>query len=170
MGTAFSDVLKFSISLMHDECNGQAAVFTEDEIDEIAAWLTSPDYPLLFHMYDYRTETERVVTTEEDPETGQEVEVVESVTTNLDYYRKYDYYGVFTDIDTFAVNDRIYGLTITFVTNSPFAWSQVKSGTSAYANSDTPRTLTLTCSTSEKKREVYPVIKITPAITQQLGT
>ena len=27
--------------------------FTEDEVNEINAWLTSPDYPTLFHMYDY---------------------------------------------------------------------------------------------------------------------
>ena len=27
--------------------------FTEDEVNEINTWLTSPDYPTLFHMYDY---------------------------------------------------------------------------------------------------------------------
>jgi hypothetical protein len=28
-------------------------VFTEEEVNAINAWLTSPDYPTLFHMYDY---------------------------------------------------------------------------------------------------------------------
>ena len=176
MGTTFSDVLRFSISLMHDECEGQAeAVFTEDEIDEIAAWLTSPDYPLLFHMYDYQTKTETTTTETTDPETGETITTTETTTTNFDYYRKYDYYGTFTGIDTFAVNDRIYGLTITFTTNSPFAWSQLKMYESTYTEpepgvEEEARTETIRCTTSERRREVYPVITINAPITEELGT
>jgi len=49
-------VLEFTISFMKDPCNKSYQsdmIFTEDEVDAINTWLTSPDYPILFHMYDY---------------------------------------------------------------------------------------------------------------------
>ena len=54
MGTQWSDVLTFTMSLIKDPCyEMNNYIFTEEEVDDIAAWLTSPDYPTLFHMYDY---------------------------------------------------------------------------------------------------------------------
>ena len=53
MGTKWNDVLEFTISLVRDPCGNGHMHFTEDEVNDINAWLTSPDYPLLFHMYDY---------------------------------------------------------------------------------------------------------------------
>lgn len=73
MGAQYSSVLSFTITLIKNVCNKTQAemVFTEDEVDEINAWLTSPDYPILFHMYDYETPA---------------------------IYNKYDYYGIFNDV------------------------------------------------------------------------
>lgn len=56
MGTRWSNVLVFNIQFIKEPCNNASAAkmyFTEDEVNEINAWLTSPDYPTLFHMYDY---------------------------------------------------------------------------------------------------------------------
>lgn len=56
MGTKWSDPLEFTVSLMKDVCSESSQknlVFTEEEVNLINAWLTSPDYPTLFHMYDY---------------------------------------------------------------------------------------------------------------------
>jgi len=56
MGTRWSDVLVFNIQFIKSPCDSGSAAnmyFTEDEVNEINAWLTSPDYPTLFHMYDY---------------------------------------------------------------------------------------------------------------------
>lgn len=56
MGTQWSDVLEFTISFIKDTCQNttqSSMVFTEDEVNAINTWLTSPDYPILFHMYDY---------------------------------------------------------------------------------------------------------------------
>lgn len=56
MGTKWSDPLSFNISMVKNPCKYQTQdemIFTENEVDEIMSWLTSPDYPLLFHMFDY---------------------------------------------------------------------------------------------------------------------
>lgn len=56
MGTKWSAPLSFTISFIKDVCSEpsqQNLVFTEEEVNAINAWLTSPDYPTLFHMYDY---------------------------------------------------------------------------------------------------------------------
>lgn len=54
-GTIYDDVLSFPILFMKDPCkfsNNDELRFTRQEIREINAWLTSPHYPKLFHMYD----------------------------------------------------------------------------------------------------------------------
>lgn len=102
MGTNWSGVLSFTVSFMKDPCLGSVLTFTEDEISAINAWLTSPHYPILFHMYD-------IVTNEN-----------EEVTVNG---KKYDYFGVFNDISPTVVAGNIVGLTASFQTNSPFAWT-----------------------------------------------
>jgi len=67
MGTRWNDVLTFNIQFIKDPCEyttQSTMVFSEDEVNEINAWLTSPDYPKLFHMYDYdfeRDSTESMV-------------------------------------------------------------------------------------------------------------
>ena len=56
MGTKWNAPLSFNISFVKDICSEPSQrnlVFTEEEVNEINAWLTSPDYPTLFHMYDY---------------------------------------------------------------------------------------------------------------------
>ena len=56
MGSKWSEPLSFTISLMKDVCSESSQsnlIFTEEEVNAINAWLTSPDYPTLFHMYDY---------------------------------------------------------------------------------------------------------------------
>lgn len=74
MGTSYTDVLIFTISVVKDPCSPLIPegeyIFTEDEIDDLASWLTAPNYPTLFHMYDYEP----------------------------DVYKKYDYYAVCQDI------------------------------------------------------------------------
>ena len=56
MGTKWNEPLSFTISFMKDVCSEPSQrnlVFTEEEVNAINTWLTSPDYPTLFHMYDY---------------------------------------------------------------------------------------------------------------------
>ena len=147
MGTRWNDVLQFTISMVKDPCtytNQDSMIFTEDEIDEIDSWLTSPDYPLLFHMYD---------------------------TDDLDTYGnpifcKYDYFGLFSDITTDEFQGRIIGLHMTFITNSPFAWSPVQTVTKTIEGE---LDFTLTVNHAERNREVYPTISITPVIGSGTG-
>lgn len=73
MGTAYADTLQFSVQIIKDQClvsDYADMVFTEDEVDEITSWITAPDYPTLFHMYDYEP----------------------------DVFKKYDYFAVCSDI------------------------------------------------------------------------
>lgn len=56
MGTRWNDVLTFNIQFIKSPCDNESnskMFFSEDEVNEINTWLTSPDYPTLFHMYDY---------------------------------------------------------------------------------------------------------------------
>ena len=132
MGTSYQDVLVFNITLVKDPSNHdnqKELYFTEDEVDEINAWLTSPDYPTLFHMYDYEQET----------------------------YKKYDYFGLFTDIQTNEVAGYIVGLTYTFTTNSPYAFTDVVKR-EFVCNGETR--IVINVNTSERKREIYPIIKL----------
>lgn len=142
MGTRWNDVLSFTISLIKDPCmytDQDSMVFTEDEIDAIDSWLTSPDYPLLFHMYDTDD-----LDTNDNP-----------------IYCKYDYFGLFSDITTDEFMGRIIGLHLTFVTNSPFAWTPIRTVTQ---NVDGEAEFTISVNHAERNREVYPTITITPAI------
>ena len=135
MGTSFQDVLIFDITLVKDPSNHdnqKELYFTEDEIDEINAWLTSPDYPTLFHMYDYEQET----------------------------YKKYDYFGIFTDVQITEVAGNIVGLTYTFTTNSPYAFTDVIKKEFVCSGEET--NITIDINTSERKREIYPIIRLFP--------
>lgn len=134
MGTSYSDVLVYDITLSKDSSkhnNQKDLYFTEDEVDEINSWLTSPDYPTLFHMYDYEEEV----------------------------YKKYDYFGIFTDVQTECVAGYIVGLTFTLTTNSPYAFSNtIKKEFECSGETN----IIIDIKTSERKREIYPVIVINP--------
>lgn len=134
MGTSYSDVLIFNITLVKDPSKHDNQIdmyFTEDEIDEINSWLTSSDYPILFHMYDYEE----------------------------DIYKKYDYFGIFTDVQTECVAGYVVGLTFTFTTNSPYAFTNIIKKEFECSGETN---IVIDIKTSERKREIYPVITITP--------
>lgn len=135
MGTSYNDVLSFQITLLKDKCkitDINELYFTEDEIDDINTWLTSSDYPILFHMYSYDDDTDK----------------------------KYDYFGIFTEVDTNVIGGKVIGLTYTFTTNAPYAFTELVS--KEFSCSGTTE-LSIEVNTSERKHEIYPVIKLTPS-------
>ena len=173
MGTAYQEPLVFTISMVKDQCSSaDEYVFTEDEVDAIVSWLTEPQYPTLFHMYD------------EEP----------------DVYKKYDYFGLFSDIQTITNNEEVIGFTMTFTTNSPYAWGPEKTFTYTYSPDNEvfeessipvpvepipwdddipiksvkaasatpdeyiPRVFTINVDTSERNSPVWPIITIEPNI------
>ena len=141
MGTNWSGVLTFTISFMKDPCVGSDLTFSEDEISAINAWLTSPNYPILFHMYDLVTD-----------ENGE-------ITANR---KKYDYFGLFSDITPQVVSENIVGLTATFQTNSPFAWThEITKEFEIVAEQS--ESCTLFVNNDDRFRQIYPVITITPS-------
>lgn len=96
-GINYDNVLGMTIQLMKDSCKYDSyedLKFSRSEIREISAWLTSPIYPRLFHMYDYDSD---------NPET------------------EYDYFGVFTNVE--AADNNICVLECTFECNAPYAFS-----------------------------------------------
>lgn len=140
MGTNWSGVLSFTVSFMKDPCVGSDLTFSEDEISAINAWLTSPNYPILFHMYDYVTDDNEEVTI-----TG----------------KKYDYFGLFSDVAPNTFSENIIGLTATFQTNSPFAWTQEISRTFNIVAEES-ETCTITVNNDDRLRQIYPVITVRP--------
>lgn len=257
MGTRWSDVLTFNIQFIKSPCDSGSAAnmyFTEDEVNEINAWLTSPDYPTLFHMYDYDFErdssdsmilvdgtdistvvvnasgyypvtytisdesaTASIDSTPQYDEEGAEIpkvnptteisvhkyngyysliindkDFLNSITSitvdNVEYSNihtnswlstyakeggkiansytilvnteivlnnKYDYFGVFSDVQAQVIDGDVVGFNCTFTTDSPFAWTheihQVVDGSA-----------TFTVNSAEKYREIYPLIEISP--------
>ena len=262
MGTQWSDILEFTVSFMKDPCNKDYQsnmIFTEDEVDAINTWLTSPDYPILFHMYDYDFErdgsdnmvlidnasgdesftvtitsggystvelevvdgtidiiTPTIVydnTDEENPvqypmppipvqivfhdgymaflySDSKYVGAIGSVAVNGTNYeavkardwlstysnggsyqnsylvlankqlvlnQKYNYFGLFSNIEAETYHGDIIGLTATFTTDSPFAWTDAIVKMFDISDGDT---VTFNVKSSEKYREIYPVVKI----------
>lgn len=139
MGTAWSDVLVFEISMVRDVCgDNKELVFSEDEVNEINTWLTSPDYPLLFHMYNYPDETPVI--------------------------DQYDYFGVFSNVEAQEIGGEVVGFTMTFTTNSPFAWTAER-----VVNVDTSDSgdVTINVESAEEMREIYPLIEIVGVSTDE---
>lgn len=255
MGTRWSDVLVFNIQFIKSPCDNASVAnmyFTEDEVNEINAWLTSPDYPTLFHMYDYdferdssdsmilvdgenigavkieasgyypatytisgKTATAQVDRTPQYDEKGGVIPMIDPLTqlavnkyngyyslivndknflnalsaitvddqpyenihTNawLSVYNakgkmehkytilvntekvlnnKYDYFGVFSDVQAQVIDGNVVGFNCTFTTNSPFAWThEIKQTVDGSA--------TFTVNSAEKYREIYPLIEVT---------
>lgn len=134
MGAQWSDVLQFELSFVKSPCefpNQADMIFTEYEINEIAAWLTSPDYPLLLHMYD----------------------------NDLDSFTRYDYFGLFSDLQPQIFEGDIIGLNCTFRTNSPFAWTE--ENVEEFTSSNNNTTLTIKVDSAERNRELRPIVSIT---------
>lgn len=95
-GINYNDVLTFNIQLIKDPCkysDQKDMRFTREQIREIAAWLTSPITPRIFHMFDFP-------------------EMVD---------QEYDYYGIFTNMS--AQDNEIYCLNCLFECNTPYALS-----------------------------------------------
>ena len=135
MGTQWSDVLQFELSFVKNPCeypNQADMIFTEYEINKIAAWLTSPDYPILFKMYD----------------------------DDLESFTRFNYFGLFSDLQPQILDGDIVGLTCTFRTSSPFAWTDVI--TKSYEITESAN-LNVPTQTAEYNREIYPLITVTPS-------
>lgn len=133
MGTQWSDVLSFDVSFIKSPCefpDDEGMIFTEYEVNEIAAWLTSPDYPTLLKMYD----------------------------DDLESFTRYEYFGVFSDIQSQVWNGDIIGLNCTFHTNSPFAWTEEKKKQISSTQDDNQ--LQIVVNSAERKRELYPIVTI----------
>lgn len=255
MGTRWNEVLVFNIQFIKDPCANASAAnmyFTEDEVNDINAWLTSPDYPTLFHMYDYDFErdssgnnlilfdcaddqfTMRVVASgygtvdyfieggeyvggrinqmsdEKTPSSFGDLikyngyysfscsdsEYMNSITkvviNDIEYdniatnewlstydsggkmehkymllidtekvlNNKYDYFGVFSDVQAQVIDGNVVGFNCTFTTNSPFAWTHEITQT-------VDGSATFTVNSAEKYREIYPLIEITPTKDQE---
>lgn len=259
MGTKWSNVLQFDLSFVKDMCanpNQADLIFSEDEVNEINAWLTSPDFPLLFHMYDYDEEINSIYDTiyirktswlsddtnrfEMTTNFGQQVifisgdgEVEDSFYVLLpppdgqqreqpnaempidieitdDYivfkfdhgsndfvggecklnntvisdsrssswlsenentsktlfnkeirlmYHKYDYFGLFSNVTPQIFQGDVMGFNATFITNSPFAWTEEKV-VSHEMSGEESESITFTVNSSEWERELYPLIEI----------
>lgn len=141
MGAEYNDVLTFDISVVKDVCKypGQEEmIFTEDEVDAITAWLTEPEYPTLFHMYDY----EPIVN------------------------HQFDYFAVVSDVTPQTVGGDVMGFNISFITNSPYAWTNLI--TREFVNSG-ENIYTINVSNSERRGMIFPKITITPTITGTVG-
>lgn len=69
------------------------------------------------------------------------------------------YCGIFTNIESFAVAGEVYGFTLTFTNDSPFAYSDIKT-TSFYLNGNTTKTITNNSDLLDDY--IYPVVHLYP--------
>ncbi len=98
-GATYASPLEFELSVIKNiEEDQNDMIFSRNDIRSIAAWLTSPLYPILFHMTDYEFDAYL-----EEP---------------------IDYYVTFSSIENVVVNGEIVGLTIKATCDCPFGYSQ----------------------------------------------
>ena len=98
-GATYAYPLESELSVIKNiEEDQNDMIFSRNDIRSIAAWLTSPLYPLLFHMTDYEFDAYL-----EEP---------------------IDYYVTFSSIENVVVNGGIVGLTIKATCDCPFGYSQ----------------------------------------------
>ena len=144
MGSQWSSVLTFDVTFIKSFCHHaqEELIFTEDEVDCINTWLTSPDYPTLLHIY----------------EADEDAYLDDPVTYSNELYLKYDYVGLFSEVQPVFMGGGIMGLKATFTTNSPFAWTGEKSVEATCLPAGT--NVTINVNSSEKYREIYPLIEI----------
>lgn len=101
LGTKYSDVLSFPITLIKENVDNQnEMVITREELRKITAWLSSPRLPQLLHFEDYEKNTEHI-----------------------------DYFGLFTEITPFISGNKIYGIELTFTCSSQYAFTEIKTFT-----------------------------------------
>lgn len=135
-GMVYDDALEFPVTLIKDPClkGFNNTAFTRSEVREINAWLTSSQFPKLYHMTDY-----------DKP---------------LIYDEYVDYFGTFTEVSTYA-KEEVKELRYTFVNDSPFGYSEEYTH-SLTATTASPAELTIVCDTDEHDGYVYPKLVITP--------
>lgn len=145
MGTSWGDVLTFDIGLIKSPCyhGSEDMYFTEDEMDYIDTWLTSPEYPTLLRIYDVDVDAY--------------LEDVELYSNEL--FLKYNYFGLFSNIQPTYSNGQIVGLSATFTTNSPFAWTDEYTQTATCPAGETTA-FSFAVNHAERNREIFPVITI----------
>lgn len=140
MGTQYQDTLAFTVSVVKDACTTDDYIFTEAEVNEIVSWITAPNYPTLFHMYD------------DEPEV----------------FKTYNYYAICNDVATQTSDEDVIGFTFSFMTNSPYVWTDEK-----YINIDDASgsgLTTVTIDTAEPNSPIYPIITITPSVSASVNT
>ena len=109
--THYSDALRLNFFVAKNHCNN---VTQEDmrmsgsEINAVRAWLESPKTPQLLVV-------DMDVPYDEDEQEGSETVV--------------NYFGVFTDVQPFVVNQECFGLNLTFTCDSPYGYSDIKEST-----------------------------------------
>ena len=99
-GDAWADVLPIELHIVKNPCeynyNQKDMVISKSEIREITRWLTSPHFPEWI-----------------------EFEYEEDDTNDVTHYC-----GWFNNIETWVVGGEVYGFTLTFTNDSPFAYSE----------------------------------------------
>lgn len=66
------------------------------------------------------------------------------------------------------MDEDVIGFTIQFVTNAPYAWTELREFEYTNENNDPePQTYTITVNNSERLHEIFPVIKILPNLSSE---
>lgn len=140
-GDRWSSALSFELHIIKDTCkysNQTEMMFSQNEIREIAGWLTSPHYP---QWIDF----------EYSPDDADR----DKVST---------YKGWFNDIQTFTVGGAVYGLKLCFTCTTPFGYTDERvikmKNTSTTFMSDY-----IENNSSELESYCYPKIHIYPNAT-----
>lgn len=131
----YSETLEFELDLVKDTCyyNNQSEMeITKSEIREITRWLTSAHFPewIKFEYEENSTE---------DPDI--------------------EYYGVFSNIETFVAYGTVYGLKLTFKCTTPFGYTSEKFVSKTVTSNDT---ISITNDSDELFTPLLPRIEIYP--------